>query len=66
MSPHLKNLFEIELRASAAGFPGAQDDLVTYTQIDLVIENPRYEESMIKILMGKKTHENNLYSSGLN
>lgn len=66
MSPRLRNLFEIELQASAAGFPGAQDDLVTYTQIDLVIENPRYEPLMIKILTGKKTHENNLYSNGLN
>lgn len=51
----LKKLFEEELQASAAGFPGAQDDLITYTQIDLIEQqnNTKYEEIMINILLRK-------------
>lgn len=54
-SMFLKKLFEEELKASAAGFPGAQDDLVTYTQIDLVTEKNdlEYEKIMINILLRK-------------
>lgn len=56
MSPFLKKLFEEELQASAARFPGAQDDITTYTQIDLINQkcDPKYEEIMIDILLRKK------------
>ena len=51
----LEELFDGELQASAAGYPGAQNDSTTYTQIDLVLESndPSYQDEMINILLRK-------------
>lgn len=60
----LQKLFENELQASAAGFPGAQDDLVTYTQIDMILNsnNPNFEEEITNILLRKKESINNKFN----
>ena len=60
INPTLEKLFETELQASAAGFPGAQNDLVTYTQIELILNSndSNFEEEITNILLRKKSISN--------
>lgn len=44
----LQKYLEAELEASARGYPGAQEDLITYIQIDMLRDNPSCKYDLLK------------------